>query len=404
MNAPVNISIADYNYPLPDERIAKYPLEIRDSSKLLIFDNGEIETDVFRNVANHLPSPALLVANNTKVIRARMEFFKTSGARIEIFCLEPVAPAEYAQMFVQTEKCQWLCYVGNSKKWKDGSLNKQITIGNQSTTLSATRIGAVSDSFIVEFQWDNNQISFGEILDWAGQIPIPPYLNRQSEESDNERYQTVYSKFKGSVAAPTAGLHFTQQVFDSLIKHNISRHEVTLHVGAGTFKPVQSETIGGHPMHTEHFVLNETTLAPLATNSNRLVAVGTTTVRTLESMYWCGVKVAQGLSNPLSIGQWEPYSLQSDLSANQAFSALRNYVAQSGKTELMAETSIMIAPGYKFRVVNDIITNFHQPQSTLLLLIAAQIGEDWHRVYDFALKNDFRFLSYGDSCLLKGRK
>ena len=401
MNIPSGLSISDFNYPLPDERIAKYPLAERDQSKLLVYNNGDISEDVFRNLASHLDADSVIVTNNTKVIRARMEFFKDSGARVEVFCLEPHEPAEYSTMFSQTGSCVWLCYVGNSKKWKSGPLTKQIGNGQKSTTLSITRVGTDRDAQLIRFEWDNSSVAFGEIVDWAGQIPIPPYLNRKSEAIDDVRYQTIYSVEKGSVAAPTAGLHFTQAVFDSLQAKGIEHLNVTLHVGAGTFKPVQTETIGEHPMHIEHFVLSDEILKPLCDNKKKVVAVGTTTVRTLESMYWLGVKAKLGLENPLDLGQWEAYSLPDTVSVSDAFAALLDLLHQSGHQELTASTCIMIAPGYQYKVVNHLITNFHQPQSTLLLLVSALIGDNWHRVYDYALAHDFRFLSYGDSCLLK---
>ena len=401
MNIPSGLSISDFNYPLPDERIAKYPLAERDQSKLLVYNNGDISEDVFRNLASHLDADSVIVTNNTKVIRARMEFFKDSGARVEVFCLEPHEPAEYSTMFSQTGSCVWLCYVGNSKKWKNGPLTKQIGSGQKSTTLSITRVGTDRDAQLIRFEWDNPSVAFGEIVDWAGQIPIPPYLNRKSEAIDDVRYQTIYSAEKGSVAAPTAGLHFTQAVFDSLQAKGIEHLNVTLHVGAGTFKPVQTETIGEHPMHIEHFVLSDEILKPLCDNKKKVVAVGTTTVRTLESMYWMGVKSKLGLENPFDLGQWEAYSLPDTVTVADAFAALLDLLHQSGHQELTASTCIMIAPGYKYKVVDNLITNFHQPQSTLLLLVSALIGDNWHRVYNYALAHNFRFLSYGDSCLLK---
>lgn len=401
MTNPTSITISDYNYNLPDERIAKYPLSQRDQSKLLVYNKGIISEDIFKNIHNHIDSNSIIITNNTKVIRARMEFFKESGARIEVFCLEPYQPAEYNLMFEQTQQCTWLCYVGNSKKWKDGYLKKSIEISGNATTIQISRKGAIKDAQLICFEWDNPTITFGEIIDWAGQIPIPPYLNRQAESLDNERYQTVYSEAKGSVAAPTAGLHFTESVFNNLAAKGIVHHNVTLHVGAGTFKPVQTATIGEHPMHTEHFILSEPILSCLRQNTKQVVAVGTTTVRTLESMYWLGVKQKLGLDNPLHLNQWEAYSLPSNITTQEAFDELYKTLINSGKKELMASTSIMIAPSYNYKVVDNLITNFHQPQSTLLLLVSAIIGDDWHKVYNYALANNFRFLSYGDSCLLK---
>ncbi len=402
MNIPSNITISDYNYELPEERIAKYPLEERDKSKLLIYNKSKISEDVFFNLAKHLNSNSVIVTNNTKVIRARLEFFKPSGARIEVFCLEPHEPAEYNLMFSQTQSCVWLCYVGNSKKWKEGELTRHINLGNKSTTLSISRIETINDAFLIKFSWDNSNVAFGEIIDWTGQIPIPPYLNRPAEQIDDVRYQTIYSEEKGSVAAPTAGLHFTQHVFDSLKAKGINHLNVTLHVGAGTFKPVQTPTIGTHPMHTEHFVLSEDILEPLCHNTKQIVAVGTTTVRTLESMYWMGVKLKLNAEQPLALGQWEAYTLPDNgICINEAFEALLGHLRQSGRRELTASTCIMIAPGYQYKVIDNLITNFHQPQSTLLLLVSALIGDDWKRIYNYALNNNFRFLSYGDSCLLK---
>jgi S-adenosylmethionine:tRNA ribosyltransferase-isomerase len=400
MKIPSDLKIENYTYELPDERIAKYPLANRDQSKLLIF-NEHISEDIFVNIAEHLPAPALLVTNNTKVIRARMEFFKSSGARIEIFCLEPWNPIEYYQMFIQNARCSWVCYIGNSKKWKNGPLSKTIEINGKHTELTIHRSSTQKDAQIIDFNWDNPTITFGEILDHTGQVPIPPYLNRPAEDSDTERYQTVYSKYKGSVAAPTAGLHFTESVFASLTEKGIKQHEVTLHVGAGTFKPVLSNTIGGHPMHTEHFIISKEIIEPIVNNQYPLIAVGTTSVRTLESMYWIGVKLLQNPKEPLELGQWEAYILPQDVPVNKAFEALLQNITTCGTNQTMANTSIMIAPGYSFKVVDYLITNFHQPQSTLLLLIAAFIGEQWKNLYQYALENRFRFLSYGDSCLLK---
>jgi S-adenosylmethionine:tRNA ribosyltransferase-isomerase len=313
MHHPYHISIIDYNYPLPEDRIAKYPLPERDKSKLLVF-NGQITETTFQNISSFLPAPALLVANNTKVIKARMEFFKSTGARIEVFCLEPWLPLEYSQMFAQNNICQWVCYVGNSKKWKDGQLTKKMEWNNRNTELTVKKIKPLNDAFIIEFTWDNPLISFGEILDLSGEIPIPPYLNRASEELDTERYQTVYSHVKGSVAAPTAGLHFTENVFESLEKKGIRNHQITLHVGAGTFKPVQSEQIKQHPMHTEHFILSREILKPLIENKDPLIAVGTTTVRALESIYWIGVKIIENQNDPFHINQWEAYELNNNVS------------------------------------------------------------------------------------------
>lgn len=401
---PQKINIAEYSYTLDNERIAKYPLQKRDESKLLIFENDNIKEDVFKNISSHLPENSLLVANNTKVIRARLEFFKATGARIEVFCLEPHIPADYGLSFVSNSSCEWHCIVGNLRKWKSGSLEKEITIGEHCTVLKIERLSSINESHTIKFSWDNPLLSFSEILENTGNIPIPPYLNRDSETSDLTTYQTVYSKHKGSVAAPTAGLHFTDDVFVSLQNKNIHLHEVTLHVGAGTFKPVKSESIGEHDMHTEHFIITQNTIPPLLDNLSNITAVGTTSVRTLESLYWLGVKIIKGeIMNitDIHLQQWEAYALMQDISVKKALIAVHKLVLSSNKDQVNASTAIMIAPGYKFKVVNQIVTNFHQPKSTLLLLISAFIGNKWKDVYDYALNNEFRFLSYGDSCLLK---
>lgn len=397
-----DIKIEDYNYVLPDEKIAKYPLAKRDESKLLLYNKGNINQNIFKNIADYLPDNSLLVANNTKVIRARLEFFKETGARIEVFCLEPHQPSDYSLSFSSTTGCQWTCIIGNLKKWKGGILTKDIQINGTKTSLQIERLQSTSEWHIVDFKWDNKNFTFSEIIENTGNIPIPPYLNRKSEESDLKTYQTVYSKHKGSVAAPTAGLHFTDDVFESLHKKGINLHEVTLHVGAGTFKPVKAENIGGHDMHTEHFIITEKTIPALINNIGNITAVGTTTVRTLESLYWLGVKLINNECTPgnLHISQWEAYENNYKISVVDALQEVHNTVIESELNHLNASTAIMIAPGYKFEVVNRIITNFHQPQSTLLLLVSAFIGDDWKKLYNHALTNDFRFLSYGDSCLL----
>ncbi len=398
-----NITIEDYNYDLADGKIAKYPLEQRDKSKLLIFNKGEIEEDKFSNIAQHLSENSLLVSNNTKVIRARIELFKETGARIEVFCLEPFAPSDYNISFAQNKKCQWFCIIGNLKKWKQGSLSKQIETNNNKTLLTATRLKAQGESHIVEFSWDNENLTFSEILESMGNIPIPPYLNRESEESDNERYQTIYSKHKGSVAAPTAGLHFTQSVFNTLNSKNIEQHEVTLHVGAGTFKPVKTKTIGEHEMHYEQFIITKNTIPKLIKNIKKTTAVGTTTVRTLESIYWLSVKLIEKKieNNAWVLNQWEAYQLPQNIPTMNALEELQSYFENEKIEYINASTGIMIAPGYKLRIVNHVITNFHQPQSTLLVLIGSIIGDRWKEMYNYAMNNNFRFLSYGDSCLIK---
>lgn len=394
-----------YNYDLPDERIAKFPLEKRDESKLLLYEDGLISHTIFKNIADSLPAGSLIVFNNTKVIQARLLFQKETGAQIEVFCLEPHAPADYVLSFQSTGSCVWKCLVGNAKRWKQGSISKIFEVKGRSVELSARRLGeADGGAFFVEFSWNDPSVNYADILDSAGQLPIPPYLHRDTCEKDKETYQTIYSKIKGSVAAPTAGLHFTEAVFDSLSAKNICRAEVTLHVGAGTFKPVKSETIGEHEMHSEFITVKRSVIETLLANGCQAVAVGTTSVRTLESLYYVGVLLADGDCNPdreLKVGQWMPYECEANLSAEASLRAILNYLDVNGLDSIKADTQIIIVPGYSFKIVKSIITNFHQPQSTLLLLISAYVGEDWKRIYSYAMENGFRFLSYGDSSLLK---
>lgn len=413
------IHISDYNYPLPDERIAKFPKTERDSSKLLVYNKGTVGEDVFRNLAAHLPEGALMVMNNTRVIQARLHFRKTNadgeavGALIEVFLLEPAAPADYEQMFQQTEHCTWLCLVGNLKKWKEGPL----TVRHGDLTFTATRRGEQGTSQVVEFEWSGG-LSFAEVLDILGELPIPPYLNRETQESDKTTYQTVYSKIKGSVAAPTAGLHFTERVLRDIDARGIEREEVTLHVGAGTFRPVKSETIGEHPMHTEYIAVHRHTLERLLAHDAWAIAIGTTSVRTLESLYYMGLKVLRRpdiTEDELHVNQWEPYQGDGSPCDSEAFTvepsprctsprealqALLDWMDRNGMSVLHSSTQIIIAPGYDYKIVRMLVTNFHQPQSTLLLLVSAFVHGDWHRIYDYALSHDFRFLSYGDSSLL----
>ena len=414
-NNPQHLHISDFNYPLTDERIAKYPLAQRDLSKLLIYRHGEISQDTFVNLPDFLPSGALMVFNNTKVIRARLHFRKspshdgTQGALIEIFLLEPAFPQEYQENFTQREKCTWYCLVGNSKKWKSGSLFHDIEINGRTIHFSATRIGIHGTSQEVMFEWDG-EVSFSEVLEAMGELPIPPYLNRKTEESDLRTYQTVYSKIKGSVAAPTAGLHFTPRVLQDIDAHGIERQEVTLHVGAGTFKPVKAEEIGGHEMHTEHIAVHRSTIESLLRHDAKAIAVGTTSVRTLESLYYMGVlasgtasKAGTGHGDELHVPQWFAYeydSLARRMSAKEALEALLCYMDTNALEVLQSSTQIIIAPGYEYKIVDMMLTNFHQPQSTLLLLVSAFVKGDWRSIYDYALNHDFRFLSYGDSSLL----
>jgi len=420
------IQIKDFNYPLPDERIAKFPLPERDSSKLLVYNRGEVSDDIFRSLPRYLPKGALMVFNNTKVIRARLHFRKRNdpsltpprgrtegqlGALIEIFLLEPAFPIEYQENFIATSECSWYCLVGNSKKWKEGLLYGEFQIGGTSYTITAERIAPHGTSFEIRFRWQGD-FAFSEVLESLGELPIPPYLNRKTEESDLRTYQTVYSKIKGSVAAPTAGLHFTEQVLADLDKHGIEREELTLHVGAGTFKPVKSEEIGDHEMHTEHIAVRLQTIQKLIAHEGKAIAVGTTSVRTLESLYYMGIKAQQlmdagkdtGDAEELHVHQWMPYSqlstLNSQPSTVSALKSLRDYLGRHKLDVLHSSTQIIIAPGYQFHIVQMMVTNFHQPQSTLLLLVSAFVHGDWRKIYDYALGHDFRFLSYGDSSLL----
>ena len=415
---PKNIHIADYNYNLPDERIAKFPLAERDASKLLIYNHGEVSEDVFFSLPKYLPQGALMVFNNTKVIQARLHFRKASiegiqGALIEVFCLEPALPNDYQLNFSQKGSVQWYCLVGNLKKWKEGKLFRTIEMPNgEQVTLACERKGLHGTSHIIEFSWNGNY-TWAELLDAVGELPIPPYLNRETQESDKTTYQTVYSKIKGSVAAPTAGLHFTERVLKALDEAGIDREELTLHVGAGTFKPVKSEEIGGHDMHTEHIAVRRQTIEKLIAHGGEAIAVGTTSVRTLESLYYMGILAMQGKED-LHVPQWMPYEEKTTADGQQSteiaqrvgwstvnsLTSLLSYMDQHHLDVLHSSTQIIIAPGYDYHIVRRMITNFHQPQSTLLLLVSAFLKGDWHKVYDYALSHDFRFLSYGDSSLL----
>ena len=396
-----HIQIRDYDYPLPDERIAKFPLTERDSSKLLVYEGGRISETVFRNLPSLLPEGSLMVFNNTRVIQARLHFRKgeaQDGALIEVFLLEPANPVEYQENFATKGSCSWYCLVGNLKKWKEGPLTRDFKIQNSNYKLTAERVGTHGTSQEIKFEWDAS-LTWAEVIDAVGELPIPPYLNRKTQESDKTTYQTVYSKIKGSVAAPTAGLHFTKRVLADIDAKGIEREEVTLHVGAGTFRPVKSEDIGGHDMHTEHIAVHRQTIERLLAHNGEAIAVGTTSVRTLESLYYLGVLASQGKED-LHVPQWMPYEYNDSLSVKDALTALLHYMNERQEDVLHASTQIIIAPGYKYHIVRRMITNFHQPQSTLLLLVSAFIGEGWHDVYDYALNHDFRFLSYGDSSML----
>lgn len=405
--------IADFNYPLPDERIAKYPLPERDHSKLLIYRDGAVSEDHFYNVGEYINPSALLIYNNTRVIQARLEFYKTTGARIEVFCLEPLTPHDYQLSLSSTTGCTWKCMVGNAKKWHDEPVTLTINHSPSAITLRAYKEAQMGNTFAVRFEWDGDDISFAEILDAAGELPIPPYLNRKTEASDLKTYQTVYSRIKGSVAAPTAGLHFTESVLADLHRRGIETDELTLHVGAGTFLPVKTADANEHTMHTEIIAVPRETIAHILAKLGSIVAVGTTSMRTLESLYFIGCQLRNAEMSEyrnidsIHVDQFEPYendsqhsALSSRLSTAEALQSILDYLDATHQQTLHAETQIMIKPGYTFHVVDQLITNFHQPQSTLLLLVSAFVGGDWHTIYDYALSHDFRFLSYGDSSIL----
>ena len=398
-----HIRISEFNYPLPDERIAKFPLPNRDESKLLVYRHGKVSEDRFTSLPSYLESGEMMVFNNTKVIQARLHFRKETGALIEVFCLEPISPNDYVLSFQQTKQCSWLCMVGNLKKWKEGTLKRKMEVKGRTITLSATRGECRGTSHWVDFEWDDDTLTFADVLEAVGELPIPPYLNRETQESDKQTYQTVYSKIKGSVAAPTAGLHFTERVLKALDERGIDREELTLHVGAGTFKPVKSEEIEGHEMHTEYISVNKRTIKKLIVHGGKTIAVGTTSVRTLESLYYIGVLIHQ---NPeanqeeLHVKQWMPYEPHPVLTAVESLQTILDYLNRHDMEALHTSTQIIIAPGYEYKIVKKIVTNFHQPQSTLLLLVSAFVKGDWKKIYDYALSHDFRFLSYGDSSLL----
>ena len=405
---PKHIHISDYQYPLPDERIAKFPIAQRDHSKLLVYRHGEVGEDVFYHLPDYLPKGSLMVFNNTKVIQARMHFRKSTGALIEVFLLEPAEPSDYELMFQTSGHCAWYCLVGNLKKWKEGTLTRECIIHNAQCIISATRGEIHGTSHRIDFEWTGG-VSFAEVIDAMGELPIPPYLNRETQESDKTTYQTVYSKIKGSVAAPTAGLHFTEQVLQAIDDAGIDREELTLHVGAGTFKPVKSEEIEGHEMHTEFISVRRSTIQKLIDHDASAIAVGTTSVRTLESLYYMGLKVMQNpdlADDQRHVAQWEPYEGRCKMEDGrcikslEAIKALAAWMDARQLEVLHSSTQIIIAPGYDYHIVKMLVTNFHQPQSTLLLLVSAFVKGDWRKIYDFALAHDFRFLSYGDSSLL----
>ena len=401
LSDPRHIHIKDYNYDLPDNKIAKYPLQERDNSLLLVYKGKTITDSRFSAITDYLPEDSLMIFNNTKVIQARLHFKKSTGAQIEIFCLDPYSPHDYNLIFQATDHCSWQCMIGNLKKWKEGILEKEIIINNETVLLKAERIQSAGNTHVIKFEWDNSQYTFADILDAVGELPIPPYLNRDTEEKDKETYQTLYSKIKGSVAAPTAGLHFTERTFENLKKKGIQTDEVTLHVGAGTFKPVKSETINGHEMHSEFISVKRETIEHILSHKGNIIAVGTTSVRTLESLYHIGAALEQN-PNPetLKVEQWQPYNRSNTISKEKALKNILDYLDSHAINTLLADTQIMIVPGYVFKIVSGIVTNFHQPQSTLLLLVSAFVEGKWMSIYNHALAHDYRFLSYGDSSLL----
>ncbi|MBP3586582.1 MAG: S-adenosylmethionine:tRNA ribosyltransferase-isomerase [Paludibacteraceae bacterium] len=405
------IKIEEYNYPLPENRIAKYPLPQRDHSKLLVYKQSQISENIFYNIGEYIPSQSLLIYNNTRVIHARLVFHKESGARVEIFCLEPLIPHDYESALAANSQCTWKCMIGNLKKWKGGALSLKISINTTIPTpktiiLRAERIATTGNTHEVQFTWDDSSISFAELLELVGELPIPPYLNRPSEEQDKQTYQTVYSHIKGSVAAPTAGLHFTHDVLQNLRTKGVHTDELTLHVGAGTFQPVKTEDANEHTMHAEIIAVSRQTIANLIEHLGQVVAVGTTSMRTLESLYFIGCQLdklsqeQQQNLQTIQVQQFEPYTSEQTLTTHQSLEKIIDYLNLTKQDVLHAETRIMIKPGYEFHLVDMLITNFHQPKSTLLLLVSAFVGEDWRKIYDYALTHDFRFLSYGDSSIL----
>lgn len=398
-----DLDISDYYYDLPEDRIAQHPAGERDKSKLLVYDGNNISSDTFTNLDSHIPEHSLLVFNNTRVIRARLLFRKKSGAIIEIFCLEPLVPSVYEKSFVSKGPVEWKCIIGNLRKWKTGTLTLEVTVNKKVLQISAEKVCPEADALRIRFIWNNPDLSFVEVIEAAGHIPLPPYITREDEKDDIIRYQTVYSAVNGSVAAPTAGLHFTWELLQRLSDKRIRRSDITLHVGAGTFQPVRSGNIYDHEMHCEHFSVTAETIKDLIKHTGKIIAVGTTSVRTLESLYWLGVKVISNLTvdtNDLKVDQWEPYDFSPEITVKESLNALSCLMSGKKLHAINASTKIIIVPGYQFRIITGMITNFHQPGSTLLLLVSAWTGRNWLKIYDYALKNGFRFLSYGDSSLL----
>lgn len=406
MITPKNISILDYSYLLPDDKIALHPAPERDNAKLLLYDNGNISEDSFKNIHQYIPPNSLLIFNDTKVIKARMLFKKATGGSIEIFCLEPAEViSEYSTVMNKRGSTRWKCMIGGAAKWKEGGLEKQLKINNEELRISVKLIEKLSNAYVAEFSWTPVHLTFAEVLEAAGDIPLPPYIKRSTDIADIERYQTIYARDEGSVAAPTAGLHFTENIFEELDKKKINRDFVTLHVGAGTFKPVKSATLQDHEMHAEWIEVNVEVIKKILSHAeNTIIAVGTTSLRTLESLYWLGLKAyLQPDITALQLRQWEIYEeplINNTIPAKQALLALLKWLQQNNCNKLFTSTQVLIAPGYKFKIAGALITNFHHPQSTLLLLVAAAIGKDWKKIYDYALENNFRFLSYGDGSLL----
>ncbi len=405
MKKILDINIDTYDYGLPEERIAQYPARERDGSKLLIYNKGIISSDLFRNISRYLPSDSLMVFNNTRVIRARIIFRKETGANIEIFCLEPLFPHDYQQSFSSGSPVEWKCIVGNLKKWKSNSIACSFTVRDKHYTLSASKIKTEGEAWRILFKWDAPDISFGEIIEATGHIPLPPYVKREDNDEDYIRYQTIYSKINGSVAAPTAGFHFTESVLNRIREKGICKIDLTLHIGAGTFRPVKKRDLTLHEMHCEHFFINKEVVETLLSHKGKIVAVGTTSVRALESLYWIGVQIIckpdDYKSNEFFVDQWEPFMHdEKEYSLQETLEAIINFMNERKTGSLYASTKIMIIPGYKFHVITGMITNFHMPKSTLLLLVSAWTGDDWKKIYKSALDNGFRFLSYGDSSLL----
>lgn len=399
-----DLNLKEYDYDLPTDRIAQYPAVERDLSRLLLFKDNNISMDIFRNIHHYLPKDSLLVFNNTRVIQARIITRKETGAIIEILCLEPLSPVEYELSFGSREPVEWKCIIGNLKKWKSGTIKIPYLYRGIQNELTATKVGQEGDSWRIRFEWGSTRISFGEVIELTGQLPLPPYIERDPEPDDLDRYQTVYSRFNGSVAAPTAGLHFTDRTIESIKETGTSTAEITLHVGAGTFKPIKSQNIADHEMHCEHFYITRETIEKLINHLGRIIAVGTTSARTLESLYWLGINLRNNpkrINSEVTLGQWEVYETDAGISEKDSLEYILKLMDEKNLKVLSASTKLLIIPGYKFRIINSLITNFHQPGSSLLLLVSAFAGEKWKEIYSYALDNNFRFLSYGDCSFIQ---